>query len=65
MLTIAPALFGLCCDGAHDVTQTPPYAVLAIHGLENVYLCLCRTCAAQLVTDIQVFLVPEGNRDSL
>jgi hypothetical protein len=58
MVTIVPALVGLCCDGAHVVTQTPPYAVLAIESTHNAYICLCLACARQLAEDIEALLAP-------
>ena len=52
MVKVVPALQGLCCDGTHDIRQTPPYAVLAIDGPEDAYIALCLTCVQQLVTDL-------------
>ena len=61
MVTITRALAGLCCDGPHATTQTPPYAVLAIDGPEDAYIALCLTCVQQLVTDLHKAMDPPSS----
>ena len=56
MIQVVRALAGLCCDGDHATTQTPPYAVLAIDGPDEAYIVLCSLCARHLMADLHAVL---------
>ena len=56
MIQVVRVRSGLCCDGDHLATQTPPYAVLALEGDEDAYIALCGACAQHLVGEVLGFL---------